>query len=509
MRFFLVVAVLGVVASLQAAAPDLSRPHTFLGYSDDAGRLIIWQDQEKLSLGDGNALPLRLCFRGQPEGNRVFGSHWLFPLVESTLVRVSETDLLLNSISGRAIYLRRKKGEDGVYTSLDDLYVARSTSGSEMVVEVAGWKIRYVGGKIKELTTDKGAQFQWIWEASRFLAIRNAAGGDLLKFDYSGSSVQAVSLSTATGRYVLEWQQIPRVLPGGPGALISGYDWNVASITILPAEGKSPTSSAFAQALRIQQDYRVILETDGSYVMKFASTRDDPKEFRWDAATGSLKEAGDWSYSIEGKEGISTVKRTNPSGRFETYSADSVRGLTEYRKTDGTIVSRRYFVSRGPLFGKIRDLKETLNGTDVKVVRWTYDELGRLIRRRDGQGEYFCQYDPSGSVVKGCKVGDAVKWQEKYAADGGLVERTEGPWTLNYETQDGKTLIKRTLAGKDFGIVVMDKTMKQSVFLEPNESGELQLAPAFPSFSASPADVASAMAAARKKLLPKPNEKPN
>ncbi|PTX94069.1 hypothetical protein DB345_21150 [Spartobacteria bacterium LR76] len=426
MRLIGIAAVVAFAVSGWAESPDFTRPHKFLGFSDDKGALVVWTELVDLRLSDGNTLPLRLRFGGATKGNGSFGPHWSMPLLDSTLVRLNEKRLILSTLGGRTIYLRLLK--DGGYSSRDGTYVARMTSDSETILETKGWKLRYVGGKIKDLVTDKGVQVEWIWEGAKFQAIREKTRGDILRFEYAGSDPKPTSIMTTDGRYSLDWQQVPRVVPGAPGTLVAGYDTELARIS----------------RLFVDEQFPIELLPSGELQMKYRSLSDPLRDFVWKPGDGAIVSDGEATYQRSG--GTETVPLTMvrqfADGTTESYFYNKKIGYSEYKQPDGLTTARSYFLASGPLYLKIRELTQSRDGREILVQKWSYDEAGRLIRERLGKSLKEWTYGPEGGLISYREsLGDKVLYSELYDQSGRIAERVRKGDTFKYSYQAGEILV--------------------------------------------------------------------
>ena len=496
MRFALkcitVCLVTGLFVGKLPADEGLRRPKNHLGYSDAAGRMLLWRDVTSVPLEGGKALPLRVRFCSAPAaGTPLFGKFWSCPLLESSLISKNEKTLIWMTLAGRTVYLKEQK--DGTCVSGDRNVVAKRVSPSEWMLTSDGWSYKYVSGKLRGVKMKSGEELEWVYQGTRLLGISSGKSGNLLSLEYTANGSFPSALIVGRERHSLEYQQVPICanLMGQP--VIAGYETSLSKI-VGPGE---------MHAFPIQ------LEQVGDYVMNFVSDHDDPRKFVWGAADGGIKSDGKWTYAVATKEKIGpVVSRTNKDGGTESYFYDSKTGTSEHKLPDGTLISRAYFIAAGPTQYKIRKATGSKNGKEISSRQWSYDEMGRLIRDKSGHFEFNWTWGPGGTLLAESEFfKETLVKETKYDEQGRpLLRNVEGK-LYRYSYGSGKTTVQRIADGKVMHTKVIDpESGAVAFFKDKPESGILQGATSLLANVMSPEELEKARLIAQQSLQAFQNE---
>lgn len=218
---------------------EFSRPKYHLGFTDYAGRMLLWRDVVNVQVGKDLTLPLRIRFApGQPTARPMFGKFWFCPLLESSLVLESESQLTWMDLGGRTFYLGLRK--DGTFASGDGQVVARKTSPSEWILTSDGMEYRYIDAKIKSLKVAPDRVVEWVYQGSRVVGLSNSAEGTLLTIEYGGGQPLPTALVTKENRVTLKTQRVPSVSVVSGVPMVSGFEESLGEFASPKAQYRFP-----------------------------------------------------------------------------------------------------------------------------------------------------------------------------------------------------------------------------------------------------------------------------
>ncbi len=104
------------------------------------------------------------------------------------------------------------------------------------------------------------------------------------------------------------------------------------------------------------------------------------RTFVWDAATRQIKSDGDWTYTLQAKDGHPRQTRVSAQNQIESYEADESSGLTDEKTANGVEVATYRFVN-GPLAGCVRKIEQLDgNGQRTPLYSASYYPSGQLMR---------------------------------------------------------------------------------------------------------------------------------
>ena len=472
-----------------AGDPDFERPHTNLGATNFEGKVYSWIEVGRIKLVDGESIPFRFLFTTQPpSGIPTFGKFWWCPFAESTLVPLSERCYVLSTLGGSQVYLVKNK--DGTLASGDGSW--KGKPGERDIMELsspAGWSYTYRGGRITDAVCRDGSRLHWTYDGNHFQSLSDSQKGTLISFIY-GSQGLPVRISTPTSTFQCEVQKVPVVSDTPQGLVVSGFDFSLAGIS-----SKSQTWS-----------FPIELGDDGNYTMPVSAPFQEDSKYVWSAKSGILKSEGGWTYEVKpNKDGRPVVSRNNKAGGVESYFYDEQTGVSEQKVPDGRVITRTYFLAGGPTQAKIRKYQEFVKGVEKLAINYSYDEVGRLIRQRNGTNEMTWEYYKNGQLAsfESMRDGKAIEIS-KYDETGRVTETFGGLVTYKYSYDAGKTVIQQILDGKLCATKVEDPKTRQSVIFTQSADGSLKPTSSFPLASTSTSQewINSAATLASRNLLP-------
>lgn len=153
----------------------------------------------------------------------------------------------------------------------------------------------------------------------------------------------------------------------------------------------------------------------------------------YESASGVLKSDGQYTYTLMRSKRMPTltqgVMRENAEGIREGMFFDDILAAYEVFHPDGRHERRYVSFAEGPRFGKVWKLARVVEGKETLVWRKDFDALGRTSFCRDEAGaEYTYRYASMGPFPRTVTLrradGGVSEWT--YDALGRVVKRTEG-----------------------------------------------------------------------------------
>lgn len=433
--------VLGVCRFQANGEGAFTPPNYHLGYTNYEGKINVWVSLGMVQLSNGTALPLNLKFSSEPvRGKRSVGEFWECPLVESLVIPNSERSFRFVTPGGRTVFLRIDQNRKQEMMSGDRRYRGLQQSDSKISVTGEGWTYTFNNGRLRTAQNDDGVVLEWNFNNDRFHSIVERGRGEVLSFEYRADSAIPVAIRLGNRRYELLHQSVPVVRDVMKQLVISGYAPTIEGIS---AGGKS-------------WHFPIKLNDSMEYSMDYQNDTGRRQTFVWRASDGQLLSDGEWTYRVavqENKEPL--VSRVNPAGQEESYIFDGSTGTSVHKTPDGIVTRKEYFGGYGPTYDKLRRLTQTFQGREIFSARWSYNEVGQLIRRESGGEEWNWEWHPNGAIAKLTKSrGGEVYLADTFNEAGLIAERVKGDTVYLYSSVEGDQVVRQVVNGITKAVVV-------------------------------------------------------
>lgn len=486
---WMLILVCGGLLAARANQVDLSAPSGTLGYADSRGRALYGLDYQEVDAGDGVKLPLRFLFSsGAVAGSDYRWTGWTVPLVESYAKEISDFQYEVMMICGKKEYFafEYRNGAEGgggdPQTVPGRPHVTNTTTrnqshtwtatiqgvptdpynyiASDIVLTITrwdGWRLKYVNGKITELTTDGGKLLKWdysgpVGRLKRIYA--SATNTTLLRIDYDGTTASAkpTHLVVNGDSYVLTIDAghcLKRIQH--PDTTADAFDYVNYSAGFFSLYGRPSNPSGGDPSL--------------THTNRFGFAR----TLTW-SPLGSIKSDGQWSYEIvpssswSGQNtvyGAAGVKRTRiATGEWEQIQFSGTRdGTRVFTALDGTQTRISTNRSYGSGFGNTSKVERFINNQWVTISQAAYSGP-RLIRYTDANEKdtvYTYTNHPGASIYAPPKtktVADATgRWRQyTYDLRGNLIEFNNGANVVRAYEYDARDRVKKVK--NDAGVVI-------------------------------------------------------
>jgi YD repeat-containing protein len=389
----MIAALLGtsILAESAWARPvDLSAPTTELGAAGSKGYLEIWKEVEGVGFQLGKSyLPLRYKFTSDPSVRGILGPGFYMPMFEARSLLIRDKVMRASLPCGKVIYFWQDPVDPNKFQSVDKEWTGVITGKQFTVSRDDGWTIVYDGGRLSSITTDDHHVFTWIYsgsipvavnkDGSSVITVEPGVDGGIKAIDFGGKSYQAnygqrPMMQIINGVPII--QQLASELTG-----FKNPDGKGATFTFELTPQRAPTLTLNDNG----QETTYIWNPTSNYLVN----EDGP--------------GGKWTYSVgrvNQEFGIPPLSRKNSDGKTEGVEVDNKAGIYTRVGTDGVKTVTQVFETPGPLYLKVRNIEQISGKVTTTIMRASYDEAGRMIRKIDGNGNLtIFTYDKSGTLL--------------------------------------------------------------------------------------------------------------
>lgn len=369
---------------------DLSAPTTELGAAGSKGYLEIWKEVEGVGFQLGKSyLPLRYKFTSDPSVRGILGPGFYMPMFEARSLLIRDKVMRASLPCGKVIYFWQDPVDPNKFQSVDKEWTGVITGKQFTVSRDDGWTIVYDGGRLSSITTDDHHVFTWIYsgsipvavnkDGSSVITVEPGVDGGIKAIDFEGKSYQAnygqrPMMQIINGVPII--QQLASELTG-----FKNPDGKGATFTFELTPQRAPTLTLNDNG----QETTYIWNPTSNYLVN----EDGP--------------GGKWTYSVgrvNQEFGIPPLSRKSSDGKTEGVSVDNKAGIYTRVGTDGVKTVTQVFETPGPLYLKVRNIEQISGKVTKTIMRASYDEAGRMIRKIDGNGNLtIFTYDKSGKLT--------------------------------------------------------------------------------------------------------------
>jgi hypothetical protein len=366
---------------MAACGIDWSLPTNHFEGVNEMGYVSIWKEVGQLDCGNGLRLPLNINFCSQREASSPYlGAGWMFAFLESQIVQTSERDFKLVQPEGRFRLFGRSKANPLLLEGQGG-WKAEIKGDTITAWADCGWKLVFVKGKIKSLTTPKNRRLDYIYSAGRVSEVRES-GATLISVEIDPGTNQTKAIVVNGLRMAVSLAQRPRIQIASGQTLVAGMAESLRRFS------DNDESYEFGTDEKLQP------------TLTISKTGKPQRVVVWHPGTKRILADDAWVYDIRPADKLAAnalMSRRHLEGRTESWVVDAASGR-EIETIDGAQTIRTSYVS-GVLAGHLRTIVREANGTSTTLYRAAYDDKGKLVRLiRDGKTRFF-QYDKSGKLI--------------------------------------------------------------------------------------------------------------
>lgn len=358
-----------------------------VGFADAYGCLHLHLDlNEKVYLSPNYGFPMRIWLRTAPHLPSSGLADWRLPLLDCSVVQLSEETILALLPMGAELRLYLRK-DGGSYQSKDGRWNLHYRGNNAMLTEDAGWKLVYENGRIKQLQMPNGEVCVWDFPTKNTLEIKNSDGKVILSalYDEKDKLLQSMTIGGKSFRFEYGRKAIVKSLVQSFQPTLKGIvDPNNDGVQI---ENEFKLTNALTEGIAT-----ILPIVNGSTIEK--SSR-----FTWDAKTGRvMSDADGYQYTVIKEldnDYAVEVARTDNANRAEKYINDTAKRTITQIRQDGSSVSRSYVGTPGKSYNKVRtQISRDITGKEI-ITKLYYDENGKVIRISGGKFNLSIMY-PTG-----------------------------------------------------------------------------------------------------------------
>jgi len=396
-----------VIASCKQSAAEDSGSFKFpyplnrLGWADASGRLSIWVNGGwEVGIGDGEKLPLRFHFSSMQDrvGEGILGAGWWFPLLESTVVRVSEGVIRMTSLGGESIYLYAIAGKGGFYQSKNARWeAALDGHGGFEVTGIGGWTYWYRDGRIQKVKSPLGKNLRWSY------SLENGAESILDDDGQALISVRYGDIGNGS-REQLNRRLLREIsVSDNPRISVAYGDFPIVSLLNGGVADLVPTARIFEvekDGVKKRVGLDVELAEGNLYGLNYNSDFENSKKeenFIW-GVDGQLLSDSVSAYRVERTgSGASKLLRNFTSGRRESYLWDPKSFCEERVDLTGGRRLKYRIATTGPAYCMVqKTISFDSLGKKSSEVTYSRNAEGELLRTMIRVGETVSDFQSGG-----------------------------------------------------------------------------------------------------------------
>ncbi len=372
-----------------ACGLDWKVPKNHFDGVNERGNLSYWEKVGDVHLNETTNVPLVIGFNSARTSTSPYlGDGWTLPFLESNVVQVDSKRFLMMLPDGENVRFKRKDETSQILQGQGG-WMAQLDQNSFTVWATCGWKIVFNEGKISSITTPRNEQITYLYKNGVVTEVDEGSKPLLTVFDNAKGSVSGLTFNGT--RVDFEQGQKPNVESIGGQTVIGNMSSSLDKVTM--SGGKI-------------ENYKFAV--DPKLVPTLVISGVNNRTFSWDPFTKLILKDGDWSYKITpGTKPFANaeIERSSLNKPLQTeyYYNDNTTGVTTEQGLNGVRLVTQRFIEPGPLYERVRTVTEIKNGSTTILSHCDYDELGRLLRKSDAQGQTTTySYDDSGrlSLVK-------------------------------------------------------------------------------------------------------------
>jgi RHS repeat-associated protein len=386
MKRLLFAGIISLVSLLDAFGlpADLDAPPAAFGDAERDGTLLVTDDLRDVDFGGGVRLPVRWVYRSSDQSTNAYGwDGFSLTIAESKAVKKTDVLYEVTLLCGKVIYFSKQmpgvtpqwKSNDGQWAGLEDAENEKFTMS-----RWDGWKLEFVSGRIKKLTTEDGRTLLWTYDSTdnRLVAnIREVGQDPKLELILSNDPLKMAGSSAVRGAYQLEVNGDTYTFKYGGGTLKD----------IEFPDGRK-TQWRFENNGEIAGEKRLTLTQETGWWRSWVFLDE----------SRLLKSDDVWSYSMVGgapaEDGVvynrPTMERTRmATGEKEKVEYDAANSITISTDVLGNVQKSYAYKTQGKLYDKAFKIESKRAGESgfTTVWRGTYDSAtGDLIRSYDADG---------------------------------------------------------------------------------------------------------------------------
>ncbi len=403
---------------------DWTLPQAHFDGVEEHGYVAYWENIGEADLGDGLVIPVNINFNSHRESSSpTLGKGWTVALLESHVEPVDENSMKVLMPDGWTFTFLRNGSTETWRGNAG--WVGETADTVFTITAPCGWRIKFDGGKIQEIDSDKNRALTYRYNGGVATAV-DEDGKSFLQVEDNTSTGVAMDLIIDGQKINLAEAQRPRIQAVQKQNLITGFDPSLSQL-----QWPDGRTEAF--------DFTPAKNLDPS--LSISLSNGHPRTFTWDANTRQIKTDCDWSYSLQQVAGNLQYTRTLSTGQFETYENNTVTGVTIEKSLTGNAIATYRFVG-GPLTGRIRKVEEMQMGAQRKILySASYFPSGNLMRELF-YPDHVRFYSDDRKLLKET-VGNAVVYEQDFDDQGRLIHMINPSQHMEvkriYNSQGGET----------------------------------------------------------------------
>jgi hypothetical protein len=343
---------------------DWTLPTNHFDGVEEHGYVSVWEKIGEADLGDGLVIPVNINFNSHREASSpTLGKGWEVALLESHVEPLDENSMKVIMPDGWNFYFYRNGNTENWRGNAG--WVGETKDALFTITAPCGWKIRFDGGKIQEIDSNKNRALSYKYNGDMVTEV-NEGGKPFVALDFNTNTGIPTDLIIGGRKIDIHLAQRPRIFKQMNQNLVTGFDQSLSQLIWQNGTSESFTFGTSEKGI------------DPNLAINLANQ--SRRNFTWDATTREIKTDGEWEYSFDLSDSNAAIKRTNLLGQIEYYSNNARTGIEIEQGINGIRIVKTRFAS-GMLRGAIRKIEVVEGNNTTLVYQAAYDEKGYLLRQ--------------------------------------------------------------------------------------------------------------------------------
>lgn len=391
-----------VVSTGWSRPVDLSAPKNTFPSVSSVGTIFVKTSVDQVDFGGGVKLPVRINFSSADRYSPALGENWIFPLLESKTIFTSETAIRLNLLCGKVLFLYQKADSPETFVTRDKQWIGRVKKNIIIVSRDDGWEMEFDKGLLKKLRTDTGRIFSWFYEHGRVTSIQERGKNAQFRITYDGKDGLAKE-------FIVNDRKYSCTVDGG----------RMEKLSVLKPKSNIMDEVILSTVARVEKSLRLTLVRKGMTNI-----------YQWGVESRKAEQVNDFAFEIEKVDGSVRPKitRVHPNGDTEFRYYHTGKGIYYSETLDGTQWIKHYYLTRGPLYMKVRRVEkhDVDSGVTEITESYSYDKLGRMVRLTTPGSSYAMKYNKLGELTEYKDLNDkTAKWKKVSSVIANLLKEKE------------------------------------------------------------------------------------
>lgn len=393
-----------------------SEPSCKIPGCNEQGYVLIAEKLAELNIPDEKEpIPIWATFDSSRQTVSPYaGMGWRIPLLECSLVQLSENEFQLNEPGGWR-HLFRRTGKDSNILDGGGSWKGQLSTDHATLWADCGWRIDLHKGKIVQLKTAHGQTLNYNYTNGRIASI-TCGMKTLVAVDPDEGQDHTLGIAIDGKRYSLARADQPRVQ-------------RVAGVNVIG--GNDLSFNQFTGPERQTRTFRYSVDDQTRPLLTITDASNQDTIVSWDPETRRITRYGEWKYDIKPDDALlanAAIGRTSTNGQSEFWHYSQTTASETYQGVDGIKTVTSQFIT-GKLAGLKRKTERYVGKDCVYSLKYFYNEQGELIRENETEDGHSLvrhfSYDDKKRLLSVSENGTKT-FSDTFDEQGRVVDRLRG-----------------------------------------------------------------------------------